>query len=207
MAYGDFSLAVVLDSFELVDRYDSLFPTLQPIEPSSWLLETLNLGRSLALPGGSKKARSEFLIAPLLLELERQYGDQLAIYSGRNFEVDRDRGLTGECDFILGKGKTALLVRSPIFCLVEAKRDDVEAGIGQCAAQMVGAEAFNRSQGESLPQIFGCVTTGEVWQFLRLHQQQLTVDRDRYYLNPLNLVLGCLHHIIATQLQESAPNS
>ncbi|GAB4347230.1 MAG: hypothetical protein Fur0042_13400 [Cyanophyceae cyanobacterium] len=201
MAYGDFSLAEVLRRFELCDEYGYLFPDLEPVEPSPWLLETLALGRGLALPGGSEKARSEFLIVPILLELERTYGGQLAIYSGRNFEVDRDRGLTGECDFLLGKGATALAVRSPIFCLVEAKRDDVEGGIGQCAAQMVGAALFNAAQGEPSAQIFGCVTTGEVWQFLRLRDRVLMVDRDRYYLNPLREVLGCLTAIVAQQLQ------
>jgi hypothetical protein len=199
MAYGDFSLTDVLEQFGLSDRYEPLFLDPLPAEPSAWLQETLALGRSLALPGGSEKARSEFLIAPILLEAIRRDHPNLAIYSGRNFEVDRNLGLTGECDFIVGKGAAGLRVRSPIFCLVEAKRDDVEGGIGQCAAQMIGAALWNQQQGEALSQMYGCVTTGEIWQFLCLKKTDLVIDRDRYYLQPLESVLGCFRVILRDQ--------
>lgn len=194
MAYGDFSIDRAIAEFQLVEQYASLFPELQPVAPSAWLTEILTMGRNFALPGGSEKARSEFLIAPTLLELERYYHDRLAIYSGRNLDVAKDRGLVGECDFLIGRGPVALSVRAPVLAVVEAKRDDVEAGIGECMAQMVGAQMFNQTrQVEDSELIFGCVTTGEIWQFLRLEGTTLTVDRDRFYIDRLERILACFH--------------
>lgn len=195
MAYRDFSVERAIADFQLQETYDQLFPNLEPVPPSEMLRHFLQAGQAIALPGGSEKARSEFLIAPILMELEIYYGDRLAIFSGKNLDVAQDKGLTGECDFLLGRGPARMRVRSPIFTVVEAKRDDVESGLGQCLAQMVGAQYFNQNYaGSDSPEkaIFGCVTTGEIWQFLRLQDSTFTIDRDRFYIDRLERILSCL---------------
>ena len=199
MAYRDFSLDRAIADFQLQENYDQLFPDLKPIPPSDALLRFLKVGQAIALPGGNEKARSEFLVAPILMELELYYGERLAIFSGKNLDVDQGQGLTGECDFLLGRGPARMMVRSPIFTVVEAKRDDVESGLGQCLAQMIGAQQFNQSSvqdnsdaGQSGQTIFGCVTTGEIWQFLRLQDDTFTIDSNRFYIDRLDRVLSCL---------------
>ena len=192
MAYRDFSLEQAIAKFQLMETYGVLFPDLKPIAPSESLLRFLKDGQAIAVPGGSEKARSEFLVAPILLELKNHYRGRLAVYSGKTLDIARDQGLTGECDFLLGQGPGGITLRSPLFTIVEAKRDDVESGVGQCVAQMVGTQRFNQEHSEDVGTIFGCVTTGEIWQFLRLEVTTLTIASDRFYIRNVDEILGCL---------------
>jgi hypothetical protein len=112
-------------------------------------------------------------------------------------DVDRTSGLTGECDFILSKGEASRVVQAPIFSLVEAKSQDIDAGLGQCAAQMVGARLFNQHKEQNIETIFGCVTTGETWQFLKLDHQSIVIDNRSYlFFNELETIVGILQTIL-----------
>jgi len=70
MAYSDFSLTKFKKEFGLTEEKIKLFPDANLIEPSEWLKTTLAISLRLALASSSEKARSEFIVAPLLLELE-----------------------------------------------------------------------------------------------------------------------------------------
>lgn len=203
MAYSDFSLAEVSEKLTLSLVNHQLFENLLPIQPSNWLNETLNLSLDFALKSGSEKARSEFIVAPILLEMERINDRKFAIYSGKNLDADKERGLTGECDFILSKGAIAYTIETPIFALVEAKKNDVESGLGQCIAQMYGAHLVNlKHPKQQIDTIYGCVTTGERWQFLKLVGQVVSIDSDRYYINEIEKIIGCLQAILSLYLTE-----
>lgn len=191
MAYSDFSLEDVLERFDLSERDRSLFEAIAPIEPSEWLQESLRLGQDYALLGATEKARSEFIVAPILLEVERYFKDRLAIHSGKNLESDRTLGLNGECDFMLSKGPMSRTIQAPIFAIVEAKKQDIELGLGQCVAQLVGAKLFNEKKHLEIDRLYGCVTTGRDWQFLCLSDRIVTFDREVYSLSiHLNTILG-----------------
>jgi hypothetical protein len=195
MAYSDFTLEAVVEQFELVEINTALFPTVQPISLSAWLHETLLISKDLGLRSGTEKARSEFIVVPILLELERRNPKQLMIYSGKSMDVDKSKGLNGECDFILSKGEATRVIQAPIFSLVEAKKQDIDLGLGQCVAQMVGARQFNHQRGKPIDFIYGCVTTGENWQFLKLEHQQLLIDTRLYFLTELEIILGIFQTI------------
>jgi hypothetical protein len=120
----------------------------------------------------------------------------LAIYSGQRLDVDPARGLQGECDFILALSPPVPRLRAPLVTIVEAKKNDIEAGLGQCIAQMVAARLFNERAGHALPHEFGCVTTGEAWQFLRLDGDIVVIDRTRYYINVVGEILAALQAIL-----------
>jgi hypothetical protein len=196
MAYSDFTLEEVITRFNLLEERAKLFDPILPLAASEWLQETLSISLDFALASGSEKARSEFIIAPILLELERQNQQSFAIYSGKNLDVDKINGLVGECDFILSKGKLAKTIQAPIFALVEAKKQDIDSGLGQCTAQLLGAQLFNQKRQNLIDVIFGCVTTGETWQFLRLQEQSLLIDRDIFYINELEKILGVLQAVL-----------
>ncbi len=91
---------------------------------------------------------------------------------------------------------------APIATIAEAKKNDVEAGLGQCIAQMVAARRFNEAAGHPTAPVYGCVTTGETWQFLRLAEPAALLDRTRYYLDNVGGILGALQAIVrqASQL-------
>jgi len=153
MAYSDFSLETLLLTFGLTEESDRLFPHVMPAEPSDWLQETLRLGLDFGLKSGSEKARSEFVIAPILLELERWSQEQqrspFAIHSGKVLTADASQGLTGECDFILSAGPYTRTIQNPIFALVEAKKQDLDLGLGPCGAQLLGARLWNQGKGHN----------------------------------------------------------
>ncbi len=173
MSYSDFSLEDVIKKFTLVEKTTKMFEDVKTLAMSQWLKETMDLSLDFALSSASEKARSEFIVVPILLEMERKNSKSFAIHSGKRLDVDPERGLNGECDFILAKGEMSHTVQSPIFALVEAKKNDIELGLGQCVAQMIGARIFNQNEGNDIHTIFGCVTTGETWQFLKLAPEMI----------------------------------
>jgi hypothetical protein len=197
MAYSDFTLEMVMERFNLIEVNRSLFDNIPLISMSDWLKHSLAIGQDLGLRSGTEKARSEFIIVPILLELNQQNPDQFTIYSGKQMDVDKEQGLNGECDFILSKGAASRVIQAPIVSLVEAKKQDIDLGLGQCIAQMVGASLFNQRKGQSVAAIFGCVTTGEIWQFLKLEDQTVVIDSRSYLLfDSLEKILGILQTIL-----------
>jgi hypothetical protein len=198
MAYSDFSLDTIVEQQQLkLQNNIALFGSIAPIAASEWLRETLAVSEDLGLFAGTEKARSEFIVVPILLELERRNPGQFMIFSGKSLDVDKNQGLNGECDFLLSKGEPTRILQAPVFSIVEAKRQDIDLGLGQCAAQMVGADLFNQKKGSTIPTIYGCVTTADRWQFLQLQHQQLAIDRKIYsYPNELETILSIFQSIL-----------
>ncbi len=194
MAFTDFTLENVEATLGISSRPGELFPDLSAVAVPTWLRDLLARGMQLALV--SEKARSEFVVAPILLAAREISHDTVAIYSGQRLDVDPARGLQGECDFILALSAPLPRLRAPLLTIVEAKKNDIEAGLGQCVAQMVAAQLFNQRAGSEQTFVFGCVTTGEAWQFLRLDADAVTIDRARYYINTVGLILAALRAVL-----------
>lgn len=190
MAYTDFTLESAEAELGLTTVLGPLFPGLQPIAVPHWLHDILSRGMRLALV--SEKARSEFIVAPILLAVRELSGDRIAILSGQRLDVDPARRLLGDCDFLLALSEPVPALRAPLVTVVEAKKNDIEAGLGQCVAQMVALRIFNERSGHPRPAIYGCVTTGEDWQFLRLTETTVTIDQGRLYIDNVGGILAAL---------------
>jgi hypothetical protein len=190
MAYTDFTLESAESDLGVTARPGVLFPGLQPVPVPTWLREMLGRGMQLALV--SEKARSEFIVAPILLAVRELSGERIAILSGQRLDVDPDRRLQGECDFILALSDPLPRLRAPLLTVVEAKKNDIDAGLGQCVAQMVAAQLYNERSGRPAAPVFGCVTTGEDWQFLRLSGTAVTIDQGRLYIDNVGGILATL---------------
>lgn len=193
MAYTDFSLHALETSFGIRSQRKRLFETVTPVESiSEWLAYTLKTAEEI--PVKSEKAKSEMIVMPILIELRKNNDKFFTIYSGDSLNID-DR-LKGECDFILSKDTGSFEVNYPIIQVVEAKKNDLEIGIPQCAAQMVGAKKYNESRGNNpLSTIYGCVTTGDDWVFMRL-TDSIEIDTKKYYLGNLAELLGVFQQIL-----------
>ena len=196
MPYTDFSLETISTVLGVgVDPAD-LFPTLLPCPVPLWLRELLDRGiRQVLL---SEKARSEFIVVPILLACEELGPGPISIYSGQRLDVDPGRGLVGECDFILAATSPLPALRAPLMIIVEAKKNDIESGVWQCLAQMVGARIFNERSGRAPAPVYGCVTNGEAWQFLRLVEQVAEIDVRRYYINNVGEILSVFRRILVS---------
>ena len=102
---------------------------------------------------------------------------------------------------ILAKDNRTFSIEAPLISVVEAKKNDLELGVYQCAAQMLGVQAYNKRYGKEVPVIFGCVTTADNWQFLKLEDKQFTIDENRYYISDIEEVMGAFQGIIDYYLE------
>jgi hypothetical protein len=194
MAFNEFFLEKAEKQLGIIAQRVDLFSDLSPVTVPAWLAESLSRGMDMALV--SEKARSEFIVVPILLTIREMSHNAIAIYSGQRLDVLPEKGLVGECDFILAATDPLPLLRAPLVTIVEAKKNDIEAGLGQCAAQMVAARIFNEQEEHPFRVVFGCVTTGENWQFLRLEGAVLAIDRIRYYIDNVGLILAVWQAIL-----------
>jgi hypothetical protein len=193
MAYSDFDLRTAVHTFGLTEeRNADLFADVPPLEPSDVLVNWLNEFAPVALGVNSERARSEFIIAPVLGEAKRRAGPAVTVLPGVALDVDRQQGLTGFCDYLITRSPEFYYVQGPILAVVEAKREDLIAGLGQCAAEMVAIRLFNEREGTPQRAVFGCVTSGSIWRFLELEGPTLSIDRPEYYLRDLPKILGIL---------------
>ncbi|MEO1124983.1 MAG: hypothetical protein AAFX95_12955 [Cyanobacteria bacterium J06639_16] len=183
MGYREFTLAKAKASFGLVlDETQNLFQQISGVEPSAILTQTLNENLALATAINSEKARSEFLIAPILAEVRRQLDYRISLFSGTEFTLDAAQGLAGYCDFIISAAQEQYFITAPVVTIVEAKNENIVSGLGQCAATMVAAQYFNQQSDSCIDQVYGVVTSGTAWKFLTLKQTQLCIDATEYYI-------------------------
>lgn len=193
MAFSDFDLRRVLTDFSLTANEDTdLFADVPPVEPGDAIRHWLAQYEKIAVGVGSEKARSEYIITPVFAEARRLAGNAFNVLPGVTLEVDRTRGLTGVCDYIVARSAELYFLRAPLVAVVEGKKEDIIGGLGQCAAEMVAIRLFNEKDQVTTPRVFGCVTTGMAWRFLKLEGDTLSIDRVEYHLHNLPKLLGIL---------------
>ena len=152
MAYSDFTnLNKIRNDLNLqIKEQTDLFAEVTPLPPSESLLTTLKETVPLALAINTEKARSELIVTPLLLELRRQTKPQISFFSGNDFNVDVKKGLNSDCDFIISRSPEQLTIVAPVAVIVEAKNENIKAGLGQCIAALFASQLFNQQQGKEL---------------------------------------------------------
>ncbi len=190
MAYSNFTLAKVKEDFGLtVDETQNIFNDIPAVQPSEILTIILQDYIPLATAIGTEKARSEFLIAPILSEVRRQLNDQISLFSGTDFNVDIEKGLLGYCDFLISASKEQFFISAPVITIVEAKNENIISSLGQCIAEMIASQIFNQRQGIEIPVIYGIVTSGTAWRFLTLTETKVCIDKVEYYINQVDKIL------------------
>lgn len=191
MPYNKFDLQKLVTDFNLeLSENTKLFSDIQPIEPSELLLTLLEENLPLATAINTEKARGELVIFPVLLEVKRKMNSQISIFSGKEFTVDPEQGLNGNPDFLISRSREQFFISAPVMTLVEAKNQDINSGLGQCGAEMLAAQIYNAKNNKSINVIYGCVTTGVLWRFLRLENQTLYIDKVEITLEPIDRLLG-----------------
>lgn len=196
MPYSDFTIPDVIQRLGLtVTQVADLFGVVPPADLPGGLGETLRRYLPLALDQNTEKGRSELLVAPMLAELKLRHADRLSVFSGVTFDVDPADGLAGRCDFLVSRSPLQLAVVAPVCVLVQAKNENIVAGIPQCLAEMVAAQRFNAAAGRDVGPIYGAVTTGLAWRFLRLDGTRASVDGVEYPIQVPERVFGVLTYM------------
>ena len=201
MAYSNFTVVKVLDTFHLESVHEfGLFADIEPVEPSAHLTAALKRNLPFALAMGTEKAKSEMVVAPVLVELCLHFESRVSLFSGIDFNVDATNGLTGVCDFLVSLSPQRFDLEAPVVALVKAKTD-VKLGLAQCVAQcvaeMVAAQRFNAEAGNDIPCVYGAITSGTEWLFLKLEGQTLSIDLTVYPIAQCDKILGILASMVS----------
>jgi hypothetical protein len=198
MAFSNFQYPDVVSELGLTyTSVRDMFAAVPSVSPTAELRGMLAKTARLATINNNEKARSEWIISLLLADIWDRYEGRVGLYSGVEFAADPDAGLSGFLDFAFCRGPQDITFRPPMLLVVESKRDDLHEGLGQCVAGLVGAQRYNRRHGIEEPHLYGCVTTGSLWRFLRLSGTVLTLDQVEYNLGQIDRILGAINSIIA----------
>ena len=175
MAYNRYTLEKLKEKLAVSDITHAFLPTEFPLfQPSQNLLE--NLQDAIGVGLLTEKSKSEHIIVPILKELRHQNPRRFSYFSGYPFNIEPKLDLKGYCDFILSAVPNSLTIDAPVFCLVEAKKGEIEAGFGQCGAEMYAAQLFNQQHNNPQTVVYGCVTNAFTWCFLKLENNVLAID-------------------------------
>ena len=198
MPYSKFTLDELKQKFNIIlTGNKGKFNNLPEVAPSQFILEALEEYLPLAVAIGSEKARSELIVAPILVAIKKHLNKQISLFSGIEFNVDIELGLNGFCDFIISNSTQQFFIESPVITLVEAKNDNLKSGLAQCMAEMVAAQIFNQRQDNEVSKIYGVITTGTVWQFLELEGEAVVLDLQEYSVENLPKILGILTSFVS----------
>ena len=166
MGFSNFTLQSAQEQFGLNLKTNApLFPGVRPVGAGPIVHATLETLGQLALSVNTEKARSEWLIAPVLGELWLRARSTICLLSGVDFTFDKEVGLTGIVDFLIGKGPQVSFITAPILAVVEGKNESIPGGQGQCAAEMVASLRLNQKAKTAIDTVYGVVTTGANWHF------------------------------------------
>lgn len=193
MAYSDFTLTDVKEKLFLSlaeAENENLFSQIEGLDPSEHLKETLTYNVPLATSIHTEKARSELIVAPVLVEVIKRLNHQVSLFSGIELTVDKSKGLNGVCDYLISLSPEQLYVDVPVLAVVEAKHDNVKSGLSQCMSEMLAAKLFNESEGHQISNLYGVVTTGSLWNFLKLSDTTVWLDREEYHISNVSKILG-----------------
>lgn len=147
----------------------------------------------------SEAAICEFLIVPVLREVWKPYSDSLLFWS--HVALGHEDPLQGVPDYLFTRRSPLGLVRDrPYVLVVEAKKDDFEAGWAQCLAAMVAAQRLNEP---AAPTVHGCVSNGSLWQLGRLQGKEFTRELREFVLSDLDGLFAAWSWVLA-QAREQA---
>lgn len=198
MSYSQFTTLEMIETnlgITIADKV-GIFDNISESNYSDFLGQTLQENISLALAINTEKARSELIITPILVELRKQFDYQISFFSGKEFNVDVEKGLNGFCDFLISRSPEQLLIKAPVVALVEAKNDNIQSGLPQCMAEMIAAQIFNERRNNNISPIYGAITTGTNWKFLRLTHQIMEVDLNDYFIDNIRKIIGILKYLV-----------
>jgi hypothetical protein len=199
MPYSRLKLVDVKEKYG-VDRLlnFNLFKDITERKVSDHLNQTILENRDLAGTIGTEKARSELLIAPVFVELYNQANNQISFFSGVELNVDKERELNGEVDFLFSKHFQTSVVTAPIVMVAEAKRDDFDKGAAQCMAEMIAAKIFNERKGK-VEEVYGVITNGTIWQFAQFKNEEIIEVSGDYLLENIEKIIGILWYMTSLE--------
>jgi hypothetical protein len=199
MAFGNFkSLQEVATAYQISVAVDHFIePIPSPVDERfqselTFALKNVNVRASEA-------AICEFMIAPVLREVWKPYSDALLLWS--HVPLGTTEPLLGVPDYYFSRRSALGLVQDqPYVLVVEAKKDDFDAGWGQCVAAMLAAQQMNDHPARV---IHGCVSNGSLWQFGKLEGHTFTRELEEYVLSNLPALFAAWGYVFSRAREQA----
>jgi len=83
-----------------------------------------------------------------------------------------------------------------VAAIAEAENENIKAGLGQCVAAMVGAKLFNEREQQPAAIVYGAVTSGSLWRFVRMTGVEVHLDSQEYHIRQLPKLVEILTRIV-----------
>lgn len=201
MPYSSFNLKKAKKELNInIIETQGIFDAIEDVEISDILKVILEEHIPLAVSINTEKARSELIISNIIVEIRRRFKNQISIFSGVELTMDKEKELNGFCDFIISGSPQQLILSSPLIAIVEAKNENITGGLGQCIAEMFAVNLFNIQEENPIEKVYGAVTSGTAWQFLRLGDNTVEIDLKEYFIDNPGKIVG----ILSSMAQQTA---
>jgi hypothetical protein len=191
--FGNYrSLGDALVAFQVTEVEES-FVEPKPVPVSESFRANLDFDLTHFDVTASEASICEMLISPVLREAIRPFADVLNLWS--HAPLYRGETLLGVPDYFIAR-RSSLSLRvpsTPYALIMEAKKNDFDAGWGQCVAAMHAVQSLN---GEPQQVIYGSVSDGFIWRFGKLQNQTFARHPMDYSLWRLEELLAIWHHFM-----------
>jgi hypothetical protein len=170
MAYGNFkTIEEVAKKFDITVANKAAFIQQKEISINPALLTVITENLNDTVSFINEVTICERIISPIL-NLVARYYPQLNVWSHVPYNIDEEKGLVGEPDYLIaGRTKYGGMAK-PSLCIIEAKRDNFEEGWTQALAEMVASSLSD------IDCCYGIVTTGKTWEFGKFEKGVFTID-------------------------------
>lgn len=194
MPFSDFkSITQVIQKYPLKIRQEHFLPDIDLQLPDLFMENLVFLLDKKAIDE-SEAFLSEAFIFPFLQQVWQRH-DKLKLWSHRGLNYD-DK-LFGEPDYFISALREDVMDRlfsTPLLAVAEAKKQDFEAGWGQCLAEMIACQKINQNDPIT---IYGIVTTGLIWEFAKLESNTFTKHSLPYAISDPQRIFGILDFIFS----------
>lgn len=203
MAYSDFKTfdQINQDLGIAIETGSELYRHIEPVKLTAWFIETMKMAYTRAILINTESSRQSLIVDNVLMELNQHI--EISFFLENTFNVDADKGLTGNPDGIISKSDNQLYITSPVIVMVEAKKSDLGSGLPQCIAEMEAARIFNERKGKPVSPVYGVVTDGVLWQFLSLQDSTATVDSYLYNFDDGSKIVGILKFFVESSIPQA----
>jgi len=191
MPYGQFgSVEQVASIFDIKVKDGSIIKS-KSIEVSELLLKHIEKRLCDSLSFRNEATICNKIITPIL-NIVAENNQPLNVWIQEPFNVDKEKGLVGEPDYLIAPVTDYGGMDIPPLCIIEAKKQDWDEGWTQALAEMIAASI----KGANI--CYSVVTTGKIWQFGKLEESIFLKDPNQISANrELQVVFDTLNWVFS----------
>ena len=191
MPYGQFvSVEQVASIFDIKVKDGAIIKS-KSIKVSELLLKIMEKRLCDSLSFRNEATICNKIITPIL-NIVAENNQPLNVWIQEPFNVDKEKGLVGEPDYLIAPVTDYGGMDIPPLCIIEAKKQDWDEGWTQALAEMIAASI----KGANI--CYSVVTTGKIWQFGKLEESIFLKDPNQISANrELQVVFDTLNWVFS----------